>query len=150
MFTTATAFSIFRNLYFFYSIVVVLISSSSLFQSSVVSSIVLCATALFLSHLLMIDRSPVAAILLLCCSTLFAIAFWRDQKYVINVSVSNARNIFRSIEIEIHLLVGLSFFSIDAVSEFCTVVFVDNKNHLDSCYLPCLLRVRLCFFVPIV
>ena len=84
MFTTAAAFSIVLFFLLCFSLVWSLL-------------IVLCATAFFLSYLLMIDRFPVVVIfILLCCSTLFAIAFWRDLKYVINVRVSNARNIFRS------------------------------------------------------
>ena len=57
--------------------------------------IVLCTVALFWSHPA-IDCFPVVVLLIfICCSTLFAIAFLCDLKYVRSVSVSDFKNVFR-------------------------------------------------------
>ena len=56
--------------------------------------IALWTTAVFRSHPA-IDRFPVDTFIFFCCSTLFAIAFLCDLKYVSRMSVSDFKNVFK-------------------------------------------------------
>ena len=72
-----------------------LVFFSSLFLRRVWQRLIVrWTTAMFLSHPA-IDRFPVDSFIFFCCSTLFAIAFLCDLKYVSRMLVSDFKNVFR-------------------------------------------------------
>ena len=90
-----TTSSIFHTSLFFVFICCCACFLSSLFLRQMWQHrIVRWIIAVFLSHPV-INRFPVDSFIFFCCSTLFAIAFLCDLKYVSRMSVSDFKNIFR-------------------------------------------------------